>query len=116
MKILSQLKNFFGELGKGFTFVGNEYKIKYGNKNYYIDLLLFNYELNCFVVVELKLRELCKIDKAQIEFYMQLVDENLKRDFHNKTIGIIVSKKQDKFIVSFVSNELIIPITYKVIQ
>lgn len=116
IKILAQLKTFFEELGEGYTFVGNEYKIKYGNKDYYIDILLFNYNLNSFVIIELKLRELKKEDKAQIEFYMNLVDNNLKKEFHNRTIGIIVSKYQDKFIVSFVSSNTVIPITYKILK
>jgi len=68
------------------------------------------------VVVELKLRELKKEDKAQIEFYMNLVDNNLKKEFHNSTIGIIVSKEQNKFIVSFVSSNNIIPITYQILK
>lgn len=75
--------------------------------------MLFNYKLNCFIVVELKLRELKKEDKAKIEFYMNLVDDKLKEDFHNSTIGIIVSRYQDAFIVRFVSQERVIPITYK---
>lgn len=78
--------------------------------------MLFNYNLNSFIVVELKLRTLKKEDKAQIEFYMNLVNNNLKREFHNNTIGIIVSKEQDKFIVSFVSSNNIIPITYKILK
>jgi len=116
IKILAELKRFFEELGEGYTFVGKKYKIKYGNKDYYIDILLFNYNLNSFIVVELKLRTLKKEDKAQIEFYMNLVNNNLKREFHNNTIGIIVSKEQDKFIVSFVSSNNIIPITYKILK
>lgn len=110
--ILSKLKNFFSELGQGYMFAGNEYKLKYGNKFYYIDILLFNVEFNSYVVVELKLRELRKEDKAQIEFYMNIIDNTLKRDFHNKTIGILVTKEQDKFIATFVSEDNIIPITY----
>lgn len=69
-------------------------------------------ELNCYVAVELKFRELRKEDKAQIEFYMEIIDKKLKRDFHNKTIGIIVSKYQDKFILEFITKPDIIPITY----
>lgn len=91
--ILAKLKNFFNELGQGYAFIGNEYKIKYGTKNYYIDILLFNVELNSYIVVELKFRELKKEDKAQIEFYMNLVDNTLKRSFHNRTIGIIITKE-----------------------
>lgn len=110
--ILAKITSFFKELGKGLALIGNEYKIKYGNNNYYIDILLFNVEINSYVVVELKFRKLQKEDKAQIEFYMKLVDENLKREFHNGTIGIIITKEQNEFIVSFVSSENIIPITY----
>lgn len=112
LKILAQLKNFFTELGLGYTLVGNEYKIKYGNTTRYVDLLLFNYNINAFVVVELKTRKLEEKDKAQIEFYINMIDNTLRKSFHNKTIGIIVTKEQDKFIATFVSEENIIPITY----
>ena len=68
--ILAKLQNFFNQLGEGFSLIDNQYKINYNHKNYFINILLFNYKLNCFVVVELKLRELRKEDKAQIEFYI----------------------------------------------
>ena len=67
-------------------------------------------------MVELKFRELRKEDKGQIEFYMNYIDQNLKKEFHNTTIGIIVTKHQDKFIVSFISSPQIIPITYHLIN
>ncbi len=114
ISILAKLQNFFNQLGEGFTLVDNQYKINYNKKNYYIDILLFNYKLNCFFVVELKLRELKKEDKAQIEFYMQIVDEQIKETFHKETIGIIISKKQDKLIANFVKTQNIIPLTYKI--
>lgn len=113
MKILAQLQNFFRELGNGYAFIDNEYKIKLGTKTYLIDILLFNVEMNAYVVALLKLRELKKEDKAQMEFYMNLVDTELKREFHNDTVGIIVSKYQDKYILNFVSKSNIIPLTYK---
>ena len=78
--------------------------------------MLFNVKINCYVVVELKLKELRKEDKAQIEFYMQLIDEQIKEPFHNKTIGIIISKKQEKLIANFVRSESVMPITYKIKQ
>ena len=112
--LLSKLKYFFKELGSGFTLVDNQYKINYNNKNYYIDILLFNYKLNSFIVVELKVRKLRREDKAQIEFYMKLIDDQVKEPFHNKTIGIIITKKQDKLIANFVENNEIIPITYQI--
>ena len=116
LKLLSKLSFFFNQLGEGFALIDNQYKISDGNKNYYIDILLFNIQLNCYVVIELKLRELRKEDKGQIEYYMKLVDENIKEIFHNKTIGIIISKYQDKYIANFVESEEVIPLTYEIKQ
>ena len=72
--------------------------------------------MNAFVVVELKLRSLRKEDKAQMEFYMKLVDEQVKEVYHNKTIGIIISKESDEFIVNFVRQDDIIPLSYEIEQ
>ena len=109
LSILANLDYFFKQLGEGFLYAGHQYKID----NYYIDILLFNYKLNCFIVVELKLRSLKKEDKAQIEFYMNLVDEKLKESHHNKTIGIIITKESNELVINFVRREDIIPLYYK---
>ena len=116
LNILTNLNFFFRQLGKGYALVGHQYKISDGKNNYYVDILLFNYEFNAFVIVELKLRELKKEDKAQIEFYMKLVDEQIKKPFHNKTIGIIITKESDEFIVNFVRREDVIPLSYELEQ
>ena len=113
LSILANLDFFFKQLGEGFTYVGHQYKISNSKNNYYIDILLFNIKLNCYVVVELKLRSLKKEDKAQIEYYMKLVDEQIKEVHHNKSIGIIISKESDKLIVNFIKREDIIPISYE---
>ena len=113
LNILANLDYFFKQLGDGFTYVSHQYKISNGKNNYFIDLLLFNYKLNCFIVVELKLRSLEKEDKAQIEFYMRLVDEKIKESHHNKTIGINISKESNNFIVNFIKDEEIIPLYYE---
>ena len=63
--------------------------------------------------MELKLRELKKEDKAQVEFYMNLIDSYKKSNINNPTIGIIISKKQDKFVAEYVKSEKIIPLTYE---
>ena len=114
--IYSQLSYVFLQLGNGFTWVGNQYKISDGNKNYFIDMLLYNYIYNCFVVVEIKCRKLKKEDKGQVEFYMNLVDSFVKEASNNPTIGIIITKNQDKFIANFVRNEKIMPLTYELIK
>jgi len=110
MIILSQLSFFFKQLGKGFCLVESEYKIN----GYRIDMLLFNIELNAYVVVELKLRELKKEDKGQIELYMSLIDDYLKKPLHNKTVGIIITKEQNKLIANFIRRENLIPLEYKI--
>ena len=103
----------FSQLGEGFALVDHQYKITNGKNNYFIDVLLFNYKLNCFIVVELKLRNLRKEDKAQVELYMKLVDEQVKEPHHNKTIGIVITKESDEFIVNFVKREDIILLNYE---
>ena len=111
--ILKELEHFFLELGTGFTFVGSEYKLSYNNKNYYIDLLLFNYKLNRFIVCELKLNDLDAKDIGQTLNYMKITDKVLREKRHKSTIGIIVSKRNDKFILEYVSDLDIMLTTYK---
>ena len=113
LNILANLDFFFKQLGNGFLYAGHQYKISDGKNSYYVDILLFNYKMNAFVVVELKLRSLRKEDKAQMEFYMKLIDEQVKEAYHNKTIGIIISKESDEFIVNFVRQDDIIPLSYE---
>ena len=111
--ILKELEHLFLELGTGFTFVGSEYKLSYDNKNYYVDLLLFNTELNRYIVCELKLGEIKPGDVAQTKVYMMLTDKFLKRRFHNETIGIIITRKNGKLALEYVSDPNIFITTYR---
>lgn len=113
--ILEDISNFLEELGDGFTFIKNEYKIKIGDRYNYIDLLLFNYSFNCFVVIELKITELKKEHIGQIEFYMNYIDKNLKTINQNKTIGIIIVRKNNKFVMEYVSDKRIIAREYELV-
>ncbi len=106
--ILEDLENFLLELGDGFSYISNEYKIKLGNSNNYIDLLLFNYKFNAFVVIELKVTELKKEHIGQIEIYMNYIDNNLKTINQDKTIGIIICKENNEFIIKYSSDNRII--------
>lgn len=114
--IYSQLSYVFMQLGNDFTWVGNQYKISDGNKNYYIDMLLYNINYNCYIVVEIKCRSLKKEDKGQTEFYMTLVDKYKKRANNNLTIGIIITREQDKFVANFVKSEKLVPLTYELVN
>ena len=97
--IISLLENKFLELGTGFALVGHEYKIVVGKNTYYIDLLFYNYLLNSFIVVEVKTRALKNQDIGQLEFYVNYVENNIKKNYHNKTIGILIVKKKNKYVI-----------------
>ena len=112
--ILNNLDNFLKQLGNGFTYAGNEYKIKIGNNYNYIDLLLFNTEYNCYVVIELKVTELKNEHIGQIQVYMNYVDKVIKKPHHDTTIGIIISKKNNQFIIEYCSDERIFAREFKI--
>ena len=113
--IMEDLPSFLKELGNGFTFVENEYKIKIGNSYNYIDLLLYNIDFNCYVVVELKVTELKKEHIGQIEVYMNYIDKNLRKVTQDKTIGIIICRKDNKFIMEYCSDKRILAKEYKLV-
>ena len=106
--ILEDIKNFMQELGTGFCFISNEYPIKIGNNYNYIDLLLYNIDFNCYVVVELKVTKLKKEHIGQIEVYMNYIYRNLKKENQDKTIGIIICKKDNEYIIEYCSDKRII--------
>ena len=98
-----------------FTFIENEYKIKIGDKYNMIDLLLFNIEFNCYVVIELKVTELKKEHIGQIEIYMNYIDKNVKKINHDSTIGIIICRKDNKFIMEYCSDDRIFRTIYSLV-
>ena len=111
--ILEDLDNFLKELGNSFCYIANEYKIKIGDRFNYIDLLLYNIKFNCYVVVELKVTELKKEHIGQIEVYMNYIDRNLREINQDKTIGIIICKKGNKFIMEYCSDSRILAREYQ---
>ena len=113
--ILEDIESFMKELGSGFCYIGSEYKIKIGNTYNYIDLLLFNIEFNCYVVVELKVTELKKEYIGQVEVYMNYIDNNLRKINQDKTIGIIICKKDNKYILEYCSDKRILSKEYELV-
>ena len=113
--ILEDIPSFLKELGIGFSFIDNEYPIKIGNRYNYIDLLLFNIKDNRYTVVELKTTELKKEHIGQIMTYMNYVDENIKNINQNPTIGIIICRKDNRFIMKYVTNENILSREYELV-
>ncbi len=113
--ILENIPSFLKELGEGFTFIDNEYKIKIGNTYNYIDLLLFNIKFNCYVVIELKTTSLKKEYIGQIEVYMNYIDIHLKQITQDKTIGIIIVKENNKYVIKYSSDKRIISREYELV-
>ena len=113
--ILEDIPSFLKELGTGFTFIDNEYKIKVGDRYNYIDLLLYNIKYRCYVIVELKLTELKKEHIGQLMFYMNYVDENIKSIEENKTVGIIICRYNNSYVIKYCSDERIIARSYELV-
>lgn len=113
--ILEDIENFLEELGIGFTFIKSEYPIKLGDRYNYIDLLLYNIKYKCYVVVELKITELKKEHTGQIMTYMNYIDKNVKTIYENKTVGIIICKKNNKYVIEFCSDDRIISREYELV-
>ena len=113
--ILEDIPSFLKELGPGFTFIENEYKIKIGERFNYIDLLLFNYEFNAFVVVELKVTELKKEHLGQIQVYMNYIDENIRKFNQDKTIGIIICRIDNEYVIKYCSDDRVIARFYELV-
>ena len=111
--ILEDIESFMKGLGNFFSFIGSEYKIKIGDRYYYIDLLLFNIKYNAYVVIELKVTEFKVEYIAQVKKYMNYVDKNIKEINNNDTIGIIICKRENKFVIEYCSDERIAVREYK---
>lgn len=113
--ILEDMPSFLKELGNGFCFIDNEYPIKIGKRYNYIDLLLYNINFNCYVVCELKTTELKKEHIGQVQAYMNYIDKNVKTLKQSLTIGIIICKKDNKFVMEYVTDENVFDREYQLI-
>ena len=113
--ILEDIPTFLKELGSGFTFIDNEYKIKLGDRYNYIDLLLYNIKYKCYVVIELKITELKKQYTGQIMTYMNYIDKNIKTIEENKTVGIIICKQDNEYVIKYCSDDRIIAREYQLL-
>ena len=113
--ILEDIENFLDELGNGFTFIKSEYPIKLDDRYNYIDLLLYNIKYKCYVVVELKVTELKKEHTGQIMTYMNYIDKNVKTIEENNTVGIIICKQDNEYVIKYCSDDRIIAREYELV-
>ena len=108
--MLNRIKDVLIELGKGFSFVGNQYKIIVGGQEFFIDLLFYHLELRRYVVVELKASSFKPEYTGQIGFYVTAVDEQLKKEHDNSTIGLLLCQDKDRLTVDYSLKSMNVPI------
>ena len=117
--MINKIKDVLIELGKGFAFVGSEYKLEVGGKEYFIDLLFYHLKLKCYIVVELKAREFEPTDAGQLNFYISAVDDLVKDKDDNATIGLLLCKGKDNFTAEYALKDINKPIgvsEYKLLE
>lgn len=99
--LIDHLRSLILELGKGFAFVGSQYHLEVGGQDYYLDLLFYHLRLGCFVVIELKIEEFKPEFAGKMNFYLSAVDDQLKHEDDQPTIGIILCKGRNEVIVEY---------------
>ena len=113
--ILNSIDYFLKQLGSGFTYVGNEYKIKVDDRYNFIDILLYNIKYKCYVVIELKSTGLKKEHTGQIMAYMNYIDKNIRTEEENDTVGIIICKQDNEYVIKYCSDDRIIAREYELV-
>lgn len=117
--MIDRIRDVLIELGKGFAFVGNQYKLTVGDKDYFIDLLFYHVQLKCYIVVELKAREFEPADAGQLNFYLSVVDDLVRGEEDNPSIGLLLCKNRDKFTAEYSLKDINKPIgvsEYKLLE
>ena len=99
--LIQNIRSFLIELGHQFTFVGNQYKVCVNDHEYFIDLLLYHRQLRCLVAIELKIGEFIPEYKGKMEFYLAILNDQIKLEHENEAIGIIICKNKDRTIVEY---------------
>jgi predicted nuclease of restriction endonuclease-like (RecB) superfamily len=109
-ELVKHITNFLLELGSGFSYVGRQYHLEIDGRDFYIDLLFYNFKLRCFIVVELKMKDFEPEYAGKLNFYVSAIDKTLKHSSDNPTIGILLCKKKSKLIVEYALQNITSPI------
>jgi predicted nuclease of restriction endonuclease-like (RecB) superfamily len=107
--LVSQMKDFILELGKDFVFMGQEYRLQVGNTDFELDLLFYHRELQCLVAIELKTDKFKPEYMGQLNFYLEALDQDIKKPHENSSIGILLCKEQDSQVVKYCMNRSLSP-------
>ena len=103
-------------MGKGFSFIGNQVRLKIGEEYFYPDLVLYNRLLKCFVIIDLKIGKVTHQDIGQMQMYVNYYDREIKKDYENQTIGILLSTDKNETVVKYtlpLNNKTIFSSEYK---
>ncbi len=117
--MINKIKDVLIELGKGFAFVGEQYKITVSEKDYFVDLLFYHLKLKCYIAVELKARPFEPTDAGQLNFYLSAIDDLVKDKDDNPTIGLLLCKSKDNFTAEYALRNIHSPIgvsEYKLLE
>lgn len=117
--LTTQIEQFLLELGAGFAYMGRQHKLEVGGKEYFLDLLFFHTQLNCYVNIELKIDEFKPEYAGKSQFYLTAIDEQLKADHHNPSVGIILCKEANSIVVEYTLRQSSVPLgvsEYKLVQ
>ncbi|MDE5601061.1 MAG: PDDEXK nuclease domain-containing protein [Clostridia bacterium] len=107
--IIANLKQFILEFGKDFTFMGEEYRVQVGNTDFYIDLLFYNRALSCLVAIELKVGKFKPEHLGQLNFYLEALDRDVKKDNENPSVGLILCTSKDDTVVEYALSRSLSP-------
>ena len=118
-QLIKKITKLLLELGSGFAFIGNQYKLQVAGEDYYLDLLFYNLKLRCYVVVELKTGKFKPEYAGKLNFYLSAVDDMLKTEIDNPSIGIILCKEKNKLVAEYSLKDMTKPIgvsEYKLLE
>jgi len=107
--IVVNIRNFILEFGKDFTFVGDEYRVQVGNKDFYIDLLFYNRSLSCLIAIELKVTDFKPEHLGQLEFYLEALDRDVRKPNENPSVGLILCAGKDDMVVEYALSRSLSP-------
>ncbi len=109
-ELVKNVTSLLLELGKGFAFLGNQYHLEVGGEDFYLDLLFYNLNLRCYVVIELKTGEFKPEYAGKLNFYLSAVDGILKKDNDNPSIGLLLCKSKNNIIAEYALKDMTKPI------
>lgn len=107
--IIANLKQFIWEFGKDFTFMGEEYRVQVGNTDFYIDLLFYNRALSCLVAIELKVGKFKPEHLGQLNFYLEALDRDVKKENENPSVGLILCTSKDDTVAEYAMSRSLSP-------